>query len=258
MYRALSVVAVALFTLAACVSLEEEVTTPPETNVTYSNSDGTEVQGYLAVPDGDGPFPAVLMIHEWWGLNEDVTIMADALSEEGYVVLAPDALRGELATSVPAAIALNAGTPDEQIHADLDGALAFLMDHESVDPRRIATMGFCFGGRHSMRLGIRSTGLAAVITLYGSDLVTEPSELGNMAENGPVLGIFGEDDGSIPLSEVEAFGEALQQSGVEHTITVYPEVGHAFVKSSTYQNDGAAGEAWDQVVAFLARALAEG
>jgi carboxymethylenebutenolidase len=106
-----------------------------------------------------------------------------------------------------------------------------------------------------MRLGIRSTGLAAVVTLYGSDLVTEAEDLGNMAENGPVLGIFGEEDGSIPLAEVEEFGQALEAIGAEHTITVYPEVGHAFVKSSTFQNDGAAGDAWAEVVKFLGEAL---
>ena len=245
----------ALLLLTSCVALEEEVTTPPDTNVSFTSADGTEIEGFLAVPEGEGPFPAVMMIHEWWGLNQDVVIMARALSQEGYAVLAPDALRGELATSVPGAIALNSRTPDEQIHADMDAALEFLRNHEAVDASRVATMGFCFGGRHSMRLGIRSSGLAAVVTLYGSSLVTDPAELGNMAENGPVLGVFGEEDGSIPLSEVEAFDQALDEIGAEHTITIYPEVGHAFVKSSTYRNDGAAGEAWDEVTAFLADAL---
>ncbi|MFW5684377.1 MAG: dienelactone hydrolase family protein [Spirochaetota bacterium] len=241
--------------LSACVSLEDEVTTRPETNVTYSSSDGTRLTGHLAIPDGDGPFPAVMMIHEWWGLNQDIVIMAQALADEGYVVMAPDALRGELATNVPAAIALNTGTPDEQIHADLDGALAFLKAHEAVDPARIATMGFCFGGRHSMRLGARADGLAAVVTLYGSDLITDPAEMGSMAENAPVLGIFGEEDGSIPLSEVRAFERALEAVGAEHTIVVYPDAGHAFVKSSTFEGSGPAGDAWETVLEFFERVL---
>lgn len=102
-----------------------------------------------------------------------------------------------------------------------------------------------------MHLGIRAEGLAAVVTLYGSGLVTDPAEMGNLALNGPVLGIFGEDDGSIPLPEVEAFGNALDAIGAENTITVYPEMGHAFVKSSTYQDDGAPGQAWDELVEFF-------
>ncbi len=241
--------------LASCASIEESVRTQPDTNVSYTVADGAELHGYLAVPDGDGTFPAVMMIHEWWGLNQDITILADALSEEGFVVMAPDALRGELATSVAAAIALNSRTPEEQIAGDLDAALAYLRSHPQVDSARVATMGFCFGGRESMRLGVRATGLAAVVTLYGSGLVTDPAGLGNLAENGPVLGIFGEEDRSIPLREVEEFGSALDAIGADSTITVYPGVGHAFVNSSAYRDDGAAGEAWTELVQFLGNAL---
>jgi carboxymethylenebutenolidase len=237
--------------LSACASLEDSVKTPPATNVSYAAADGTEINGYLALPEGDGPHPGVLMIHEWWGLNEDITIMADALAAEGFVVLAADAYRGELGTSVAEALSLTRNTPVEQIRSDLDAAIAFLRGRPEVDPDRVGTMGFCFGGRESMHLGIRSEGLAAVVTLYGSGLVTDPAELGNMAENGPVLGIFGADDNSIPLREVEAFGEALDEIGAEHTITVYPEMGHAFVKSTTYQSDGAPGEAWNELVEFF-------
>ena len=255
MKRIILVAVTALVGLSACISIEDSVQTPPVTNVAYEAADGAVITGYLAMPAGDGPHPAVLMIHEWWGLNQDITILANALAQEGYVVLAADADRGDLATTVPQALSLTRSTPVQQIRGDLDAALAFLRGHEAVDADRIGSMGFCFGGRESMHLGIRAEGLAAVVTLYGSGLVTEPAELGNLAENGPVLGIFGEDDGSIPLREVEAFDEALDAIGAEHTITVYPEVGHAFVKSSTYQNDGAAGEAWAELVAFFESAL---
>lgn len=247
--------------LTGCVSIEDAVKTPPETNVTYSATDPdgelVELSGVLALPEGEGRFPAVMMIHEWWGLNQDVVIMARALAEEGYVVLAPDAFRGELATSVAGAISLNRNTSEEQIFGDLDAALAYLRDHEAVDPDRVATMGFCFGGRQAMHLGIRNQGLAAVVTLYGSGLVTDREMLGYLPENDPILGIFGEDDRSIPLSEVDAFGDALASEGADVTITVYPDVGHAFVKSSTFGNDGQAGEAWAQIVAFLEQALGE-
>ena len=256
MKQFLIVAIIIVLSLTACVSLEETVTMPPETNVSYTADDGTRIDAYLAVPEGSGPFPAVLMIHEWWGLNQDVVILAEALSDYGYAVLAADALRGELATTVPQAISLNRSTPQEQIFSDLDAGLAYLRAHDAVDPSRVATMGFCFGGRQSMHLGIRAEGLAGVITLYGSGLVTDPDELGNAADNAPVLGIFGEDDSSIPLDEVRAFEAALEEIGAEHTITVYPEVGHAFVKSSTYRNDGAAGAAWDEGVAFRDEALA--
>ncbi len=244
--------------LVACVSLEETVTTQASPNVVYAGPDGITLQGYLAIPDhghnaDPDRLPAVLMIHEWWGLNEDVTILADALAAEGYVVLAPDAFRGGFATTVPQAILMNRSTSVEQIHADLDAALAFLIAHERVDPGRVATMGFCFGGRHSMHLGTRADGLAAVITLYGSGLITDASEMGRMAENAPVLGIFAEDDSTIPLRDVEGFGRALDAVGAANTITIYPGVGHAFVTSSNYSGDGVPGQAWREVVDFLNR-----
>ena len=247
----LALVAAAAIVVSSCVSLDETVTMPPETNVTYSSADGEELVGFLATPVGDGPHPAVVMIHEWWGLNQDIVILARALAAEGYVVLAPDAMRGELATTVPAAIALNSSTPEEQIFADLDAAVDFLREQPGVDPDRIATMGFCFGGRQSMFLGTRRTDLAAVITLYGGGVITSADEMGSMAENGPVLGIFGEDDNTIPLRDVEGFDDALGELGIDHQITVYPEMGHAFVKSSNYQNNEAPGQAWREVVAFL-------
>ena len=246
---------VAILVLASCASLEESVKTKPDTNVTYTAADGTEIRAYLATPAGTGPHPAVLMIHEWWGLNEDVTVLAEALSREGYVVLTPDAFRGGLATTVPQAIAQISSTPTEQIWGDLDAALEFLKGHPQVDSDRIATMGFCFGGSQSMHLGTRAEGLAAVITLYGSSPIADPEQLGNMAANGPVLGIFGEKDGSIPLREVDAFEAALDAVGAENTITVYPDIGHAFVKSSNYQDDGPAGQAWRQILGFLGENL---
>lgn len=237
--------------LVSCVSIEDTVKMTPRTNVTYTARDGTRISAYLAQPEGEGPHPAVLMIHEWWGLNEDITILADALAEEGFVVLAADAYRGNLGTSVAQALSLTRNTPFEQIRSDLDSALDFLAARDNVDANRIGSTGFCFGGRESMYLGIRSDRLASVVTLYGSGLVTDPDELGFLGSGRPVLGIFGEKDRSIPLREVEEFENALEMAGAESTITVYPEMGHAFVKSSTYNGPGAPGEAWDQMVAFF-------
>ena len=241
--------------LISCVSIEDEVKRKAEANVSYLSEDGTTINAYLSLPEEVEGAPAVLMIHEWWGLNEDIEKLADALAAEGFAVLAADAFRGDLATSVPAAIVQVRSTPQSQIHADLDAALEYLRSRPEVDGDRVGVMGFCFGGRHSMQLGTRATGLSGVVTLYGSDPITDPNDLGNMAANGPVLGIFGETDSSIPLSKVSAFESALDEAGAENTISVYPDIGHAFVKSSTYRNDGAPGEAWKQLVSFFNETL---
>ena len=226
-----------------------------ETNVTYPALDGVELQGYLAVPEGAGPHPAVIMVHEWWGLNRDIRLLADALAEEGFVVLAPDLLRGSLAKRVPGAILQMQRIPQEQMRADLDAAFDFISAHDQVDAKRIASTGFCFGGTQSMHLGTRNPDLAAVVTYYGSSPIQEPEELGVMDQNAPVLGVFGEEDNQIPLDEVEGFEAALEARGIEHTITVYPDVGHAFIDAENYSDGGTPGEAWDQMVAFLSDAL---
>jgi carboxymethylenebutenolidase len=244
-----------VFALSAGMALAQDLLEPGRTFVTYRGSDGVELHGYLALPPSSGAHPAILMIHEWWGLNRDITLLADALAQEGYLVLAPDAFRGSVATTPEQAMKQVTGTPREQIAADLDAALDFLRNHPLADPKRVATMGFCFGGTQAMFQSTRQPALAATVILYGSGPIQEAASLGGMGKGGPVLGIYGEQDGSIPVAQVRAFENALKARGIDSTITVYPGVGHAFVKSDTYRNGAAAEQAWRQVVAFLASAL---
>jgi carboxymethylenebutenolidase len=218
---------------------------------------GLTLHGYLALPGGSGQAPGVLMIHEWWGLNRDTALLADALAREGFVVLAADAFRGRVAQDPDAARKQVSETPPEQIAADLDAALDFLRTLPRVDPQRVASLGFCFGGTQSMYMGTRNPELAAVVIFYGGGPIQDVKQLGSMREAGPVLGIYGEQDPSIPSQQVRAFQNALEAAGVRNTITVYPGVGHAFVKSNTYQDGGAAQKAWQQMLRFLKENLQE-
>lgn len=220
-------------------------------NVTYRGADGQTLQGYLAQPEGPGPHPAVLMFHEWWGLNAEIPHLADALAGQGYVVLAPDLYRGRVASTVPGALWMRITTPDEPIWADADSALAYLRGLETVDPERVASMGFCFGGEQSLQLGLRKADDLTVVVLFYGSTVADPAALEALAEAQPLLGIFGAEDGQIPLSEVESFRAALSTAGIEHTVTVYDGVGHAFVTAENYDQPGAPGEAWQQLTAFL-------
>jgi len=108
--------------LAAGTAFAQDIMEPGRTYVTYPGPDGVTLHGYLALPPGSGQHPAVLMIHEWWGLNRDITLLADALAKEGYLVLAPDAFRGSVATTPEQAMKQVTGTPREQVAADLDAA----------------------------------------------------------------------------------------------------------------------------------------
>ena len=231
------------------------VTATEFTNRTFPAADGATLHGYLAEPEGAGPYPAVLLIHEWWGLNEDITRIADALAAEGYVVLAADAYRGETTNQVSRALYLTTNTPASQIESDLDSGLAYLRGLPNVDGARVATMGFCFGGRQSFGLGTRHGDLAAVVDYYGGGVVVESAaDLGQL--NSPFLGIFGETDSSIPLSDVEKLEAAVQERGLPNEFTVYPGVGHAFLDSENLADlNHPAGQAWQQTLQFLATYL---
>lgn len=228
------------------------------TNVTYSGSDGSTLHGYLAVPEGAGPHPAVLLIHEWWGLNEGITILADALAQEGYVVLAADAYRGQVTTLFPRALWLRLTTPGDQIFADVDAALAHLRGLANVDPSRVASMGFCFGGGQSLQLGMRqSEKLSATIIYYGS-VVTDLEVLRASYPAEPVFGVFGEEDQQILPADVLEFEANLNTLDIENEITIYPGVGHAFLTEENYNQPGTAMEAWQQTLAFLDETLKQG
>jgi carboxymethylenebutenolidase len=228
------------------------------TNVTYTDESGNELRGYLAQPEGDGPFPAVLLIHEWWGFNEGMTVLADALAAEGYVVLAADAYRGNLATLVPHALYLRLTTPEEQVFNDVDAALTYLLAQENVDSDKVASMGFCFGGGHSLQLGMRQSENLALTILYYGAVVTDPDLLRPLTDGQPVLGIFGEEDASIPTSNVLEFEAALNSLEIPNQITIYQGVGHAFLNEENYKETGAAGAAWQETLTFLAENFKEG
>ncbi len=225
------------------------------TNVSYLGDEGVTLHGYLAQPEGAGAFPAVLMVHEWWGLNGEITEMADRLAEEGYVVLAPDTYRGETTTLMPRALYLRVSTPEIQVNDDMWAAYAYLAGLDNVDLERIAVLGFCYGGGVALRHAVDNPAVAATINLYGSR-VNDPAALGALLESGaPLLGIFGAEDTQIPLAEVAAFEAALDSAGIPHTVTVYEGVGHAFVNPESIDAGGAAAAAWTEILAFLASAL---
>lgn len=228
---------------------------PAAANVTFAGPGGVALKGYLATPAGSGRAPAVVLIHEWWGLNNDMARLADALASEGYVVLAADAFRGSVAADAAAARKQTTETPADQIARDLDAALDYLKSHPRVNPDRVAALGFCFGGTQSMRMGTRRPDLAAVVIFYGGGPIQDAAQLGSM--KGPVLGIYGEQDQGIPVEQVRVFEAALKARSVPNTITVYPGVGHAFVKSSTYRDGSTAEKAWRQMVEFLGRTLTQ-
>ncbi len=212
-----------------------------------------DVRAYVAQPQGEGPFPTVIMIHEFWGLNESIISLANLLAEEGYLVVAPDTFRGSTTSWVPRAIYQVVSTRPENVNADLDSVYAWLESQPDVDSDRIAIAGFCYGGRTSLAYSLHNNQLAATVVFYGSP-ETDPAVL--EALPGPVLGIFGSADQSIPVEQVNAFEAALTDAGVPHEVTIYEGQPHAFVQDAQeVQKGGAQGEAWNQMLMFLEKNL---
>lgn len=223
------------------------------TNVTVANPGGPAVRAYLARPAGAGPHPTVIMIHEFWGLNIEMRDKADLLARAGYVVVAPDMFRGSSTSWLPRAIYQTLTTPQEQRNTDLDAVYAWLEQQPEVNPGRVAVIGFCFGGATSLRYSLWNPKLAATAVFYGSP-ISDADQLKSLP--GPLLGVFGGADSSIPLAEVGAFESALVTAGIPSTITIYPDQPHAFITDvAAIEAGGAPGAAWAQLLGFLDSAL---
>jgi carboxymethylenebutenolidase len=197
--------------------------------------------------------PAVVMIHEWWGLNDNIKDMADELASEGYVVLAADLYNGEVATTPDKAMQLVGTVREnpEQAISNLQSAVQYLASLPNVNSSRIASLGWCFGGGQSLQLALNSeqNPLAATVIYYGN-LVNDTNELSKI--NWPVLGIFGNQDQSIPVESVNAFEQALNEIGITNEIYIYPGVGHAFANPSGDNYAPAeTADAWEKTLAFL-------
>lgn len=213
------------------------------------------VQGYLAKPEGTGPFPAVIVIQEWWGLDAQTKSIADRFAREGYLAFAPDLYHGELAQ-------LGDGEKAMQLvqkygpaaHKDLESLYDALKSHPACNGR-IGSVGFCFGGRMSLTLGTLRR-LDAVCTFYGGGMQTIFDQLRAKLKS-PVLGFFGDADVSIPAGTVEEFDKLLDDIGVEHEIIMYPNSGHAFFRDSdpkVYIPE-ASKDAWERAKKFFAKHL---
>ena len=214
---------------------------------------GPDVRAYVAKPEGEGPFPTVIMIHEFYGLRESIVGKADFLAKEGYLVIAPDTFRGSTTSWIPRAIYQVINTKPEDVNTDLDSVYAWLENQSDVDAGRIAILGFCYGGRTSLVYSLHNSKLAATVIFYGSP-ETDPEVLKSLP--GPVLGIFGGADQSISVEEVDQFDKALTTANIQHEITVYDGQPHAFVENvEGIQAGGAQGEAWAQMLAFLEKNL---
>ena len=213
------------------------------------------ISGYLARPSGSGPWPGLIVIQEWWGLDPQTQSIADRFAGIGYLAFAPDLYHGEqakLGDGQKASALVQKYAPGAP--SDLEKVFDALKVHPECTGK-VGSVGFCFGGRMSLALGI-SRPLDAICTFYGGGMQQLFDQLGSLKS--PVLGLFGDKDVSIPVGTVEQFDRLLGKIGVHHEVIVYPDSGHAFFRDSdpnVYKPE-AARDAWVRVTKFFASNLA--
>jgi carboxymethylenebutenolidase len=222
-----------------------------------------DAQGYLVYPlsnTSEDKLPAVIMIHEWWGLNQNIKDMANLLAKNGFVVLAADLYHGKATDNPQVATDLvqTARNTQNLSISNLQAAVKYLSSAPNVDSAKIVSLGWCFGGGQSLQLALNSQEhpLAATILYYGTPLVTDKDSISKI--KWPLLGIFGDKDQAIAIAEVNQFSATLNQTGITSEIHVYSGVGHAFANPSGENYAPKETEdAWKRTLSFLNKYVVE-
>ncbi|MEK7650009.1 MAG: dienelactone hydrolase family protein [Patescibacteria group bacterium] len=207
-------------------------------------------KGYFARPEAPGNYPGVVMIHENRGLRPEIRETAETLAKEGYLVLAVDLLGG-VAEDQTGARALTSKFKQDVGVANMKAAAAYL---RAQGAQKIASLGWCFGGRQSVELAISGEPLDATVVYYGGGMASTTAQLAPI--RWPVLGIFGDKDQAIPVEMVRTFESSLNTLGVKNEIHIYPGVGHAFANPSGMNYaPNETKDAWAKTLAFLNASL---
>lgn len=222
--------------------------------VSYGTLEGVTLNGYLAMPkDATGPLPAVIVVHEWWGLNENIETMARRIAGEGYLVLAVDLYEGKMATTPDEAMTLMKDTfaKSDRLKQNVGLGLSFL---KSKNATKIASLGWCFGGSWSFQTAAAFPESIDAAVVYYGQVPTDAAAVATI--DAPLIGFFGGADDGIPQTMVDGFKKALADAGKTADIHVYDGAGHAFANptGSNYQ-EAPATDSWKKTTEFLAKNL---
>lgn len=212
---------------------------------------GQSAQAYLAVPEGVEKAPTVLLIHEWWGLNDQIKAVAAELAELGFIALAVDMYNGEYGSTREEAMALRKALDPELATQSLVGWIDWLKQHPKSNGK-VATLGWCFGGGWSLNASL-ATPVDATVIYYGN-VAKSAQELASLES--PVLGHFGTLDNNINEEMVGGFEKAMMEAGKTDLEVHWYVADHAFANptGSRYDEEDAA-LAWSRTVSFLHKTL---
>ncbi len=238
---------------AASIALAAPALQPALQKVSYQSGSET-VSGLLAVPSVPGRHPALIVVHEWWGLNDFAKSKTQQLAAQGYVTLAVDLYRGPVATDPDTAHQLSRGLPEDRAKRDLAAAFAFLAARPDVDARRIGSIGWCMGGGYALEEALQEPRLAAAVIYYGR-LPTDAAAIAGIKAK--LLGNFGMEDKGISPEAVSAFEKQARAANVSFDFEEYRDAGHGFASSSDPKvfRTKAAENADNRALKFLAETL---
>ena len=247
--------------MAALVLLAPSALAQVKTSDITIKSGDEEIKAFLAVPEGKGPFPAVVVIQEWWGLNDWIKDNAKHFAAKGFVAIAPDLYRGKVTDDPKIAAQLRKGMPSDRALQDCKAAVTAVAVMPNVQKNKIGSIGWCMGGQQSINLALADPRVHACVICYGA----VPKDAASVKSlHATVLGIFGEEDKGIAASGVREFENALKEAGKSvEKINIYKGAGHGFMrpmngsKSNAEYRADAAKDAWAQIDAFFAKTLAK-
>lgn len=224
----------------------------------YAEVDDELVYGHFVFPsDMIEPLPAIVLIHEWWGLNDNVRAMAERLAGEGYIVLAVDLFHGEVANSPTGARRLMISVVENPEFASENMRQAYDFVNRTAGAPRIGSLGWGFGGSWSLNMAMLFPDELDAAVIYYGQVIADEEKLGPM--DVPILGLFGAEDKGISVESVRAFEATLARLRKNHEIQIYPGAGHAFANPTrTRYNAEVADDAWQRTLEFLGQNLSAG
>jgi len=224
----------------------------PET-VSFKSGDET-VKALLYLPAGSGPHPAIVLVHEWWGVSDWIKAQAQDYADHGYVALVPDLYRGQSTSDPAVAHELMRGLPRDRGIRDLVAAAGYLATRSEVRNDRIGTVGWCMGGDYALQLALADKAIRAVAINYGA-LATDKAALTAMPA--AVLGNFGALDRGITAADIQQFDATLKSVGKSPNIKIYADAGHGFENPANKDGYRAADtkDAHERMLAFFGDSL---
>lgn len=225
------------------------------TSMTEFDTNDGKVPAYIARPDGEGPFPGVVVIQEWWGLNDHIKDVTNRMAEAGYVAVSPDLYRGVVAAEPDEARKLAMDLERDDALTHITACVNYLAAQDYVMPKSIGVMGFCMGGSLSAWMSTQGGNVGACVVFYGHFRTTEDEVISQV--QAPLLGLYGETDQGIPVEIVHELDEKLTELGKVHEIHIYDGAPHAFFNDSRphIYHESAAKDAWDRTLAWFEKYL---